>query len=106
MRKFSDILDRTLVRDLAGQHRTLWRSLAPLLEERRRMGRVRHGHGDLHLTNIAMIDGEAVPFDCLEFSPDLATVAALYVLAFLLMAFWHYGYRKAATLVFNSSFYL
>src|SRR3546814_6678490 len=73
MRKFSDILDRTLVRDLAGQHRTLWRSLAPLLEERRRMGRVRHGHGDLHLTNIAMIDGEAVPFDCLEFSPDLAT---------------------------------
>src|SRR3546814_2537939 len=68
MRKFPDILDRTLVCNLAARHRILCRSLAPLLEERRRMGRVRHGHGDLHLTNIAMIDGEAVPFDCLEFS--------------------------------------
>ncbi|WP_083579003.1 bifunctional aminoglycoside phosphotransferase/ATP-binding protein [Tardibacter chloracetimidivorans] len=104
MRKFPDILDRTLVRDLAGQHRTLWRSLAPLLEERRRMGRVRHGHGDLHLTNIAMIDGEAVPFDCLEFSPDLATVDVLYDLAFLLMDLWHYGCRKEANLVFNRYF--
>src|SRR3546814_4159181 len=78
MRKFPDILDRTLVCNLAARHRILCRSLAPLLEERRRMGRVRHGHGDLHLTNIAMIDGEAVPFDCLEFSPALATVDVLY----------------------------
>src|SRR3546814_15702540 len=61
-------------------------------------------HVDLHLTNIAMIDGEAVPFDCLEFSPDLATVDVLYDLGFLLMDLWHYGYRKEANLVFNRYF--
>src|SRR3546814_19483561 len=51
-----------------------------------------------------MIDGEAVPFDCLEFSPDLATVDVLYDLGFLLMDLWHYGYRTEANLVFNRYF--
>ena len=32
-------------------------------------GLVRRGHGDLHLGNIALIDGRPVPFDAIEFDP-------------------------------------
>lgn len=72
-----------------------------LLDERARNGRVRLGHGDLHLANIAMIDGKAVPFDCLEFDRELATGDVLYDLAFLLMDLWANGLRDEANLVFN-----
>ena len=33
-------------------------------------GRVREGHGDLHLGNLVLIDGHVIPFDCIEFSED------------------------------------
>ncbi|MDO8787572.1 MAG: AAA family ATPase [Sulfuritalea sp.] len=33
-------------------------------------GRVREGHGDLHLGNLALIDGHVTPFDCIEFNDD------------------------------------
>src|SRR3546814_17394081 len=104
MRKFPYMLDRTLVCNLAARHRILCRSRAPLLEERRRMGRVRHGHGDLHLTNIAMIDGVAVPLDCLGLSPELATVDLMSDLGCILLDLWHYGSRKEADPVFTRYF--
>jgi len=46
-------------------------ALAPVLARRRAQGRVREGHGDLHLGNVVWIDGDAVPFDALEFDPRL-----------------------------------
>ena len=57
----------------------------PLIEARRGVGRVRRGHGDLHLGNICVLDGRVTPFDALEFDPALATTDVLYDLAFLLM---------------------
>ena len=36
--------------------------------ERRAPGFVRECHGDLHLGNIALVDGELVIFDCIEFN--------------------------------------
>ena len=33
-------------------------------------GFVREGHGDLHLGNLALIDGRVTPFDCIEFNDD------------------------------------
>ncbi|WP_404480547.1 AAA family ATPase [Novosphingobium sp. BL-52-GroH] len=74
---------------------------AALLDLRSLSGRVRRGHGDLHLGNIAMIDGSATPFDCLEFDEELATADVLYDLAFLLMDLWHRGARRAANMLFN-----
>ena len=56
-----------------------------LIEQRRREGRVRRGHGDLHLRNICLFEGRATPFDALEFDPALATTDVVYDLAFLLM---------------------
>ena len=74
---------------------------AALLDARAAQGRVRHAHGDLHLANIAAIDGQAVMFDCLEFSPSLATVDVLYDLAFLLMDLWARGFEAQANMLLN-----
>jgi aminoglycoside phosphotransferase family enzyme/predicted kinase len=60
-----------------------------LLEARRRSGRVRHCHGDLHLGNIVLLEGRPVLFDCLEFDEALASTDTLYDLAFLLMDLDH-----------------
>ncbi|HEX6364436.1 MAG TPA: aminoglycoside phosphotransferase, partial [Albitalea sp.] len=45
--------------------------LAPAWAERRAGGRVREVHGDLHLANAAVVDGDVVAFDCIEFDPAL-----------------------------------
>lgn len=59
--------------------------IGPAIERRRGQGRVRRGHGDLHLRNICMFNGTPTPFDALEFDERLATIDVLYDLAFLLM---------------------
>jgi len=75
--------------------------VADLLDARARAGKVRHGHGDLHLANICLWQGRPVPFDCLEFSAELATTDLLYDLAFLLMDLWHKGHAQAASVIAN-----
>lgn len=60
-------------------------ALSELIEERRTAGWVRHCHGDLHLNNVVCLNGEPVPFDCIEFNDEFARVDTLYDLAFLLM---------------------
>jgi aminoglycoside phosphotransferase family enzyme/predicted kinase len=75
--------------------------LRPLLLSRGNQGLVRRGHGDLHLGNIALIDGKPVPFDAIEFDPLVATGDVLYDLAFLLMDLVERGLQHAANLVLN-----
>ena len=75
--------------------------VAPLLEQRRQQGRVRHGHGDLHLRNMVLIDGRPTLFDAIEFSPAIANVDVLFDTAFLLMDVDHRGLRAEANIVFN-----
>ena len=75
--------------------------LAPLLDRRRAEGRVRHCHGDLHLRNICLFEGEPTLFDGIEFSEALACIDVLYDLAFLLMDLRHRGLGGLGNLVFN-----
>src|SRR4029077_17154905 len=75
--------------------------LSPLLQARGRDGLVRRGHGDLHLGNIALIDGRPVLFDAIEFDPLIAAGDVLYDLAFLLMDLIERDLTPAATLVLN-----
>jgi len=58
---------------------------APLLETRRRDGWIRECHGDAHLGNVALIDGRATLFDCIEFSEDLRWIDVVSDLAFTVM---------------------
>ena len=74
---------------------------APLLDARRATGKVRRCHGDLTLRNIALLDGEPTPFDCLEFDEALATIDVLYDLAFVLMDLWHRSRSDLASVLFN-----
>ncbi len=59
--------------------------LLPLLNKRLRNGYVRECHGDLHLSNLALIDNTVTAFDCLEFNPMLRWIDTLSDVAFLFM---------------------
>ena len=74
---------------------------ASLLDRREAAGKVRRCHGDLHLRNICLLDGEPRLFDCIEFNDKIATIDILYDLAFLLMDLWHRGFPELANLVAN-----
>ena len=53
--------------------------------ERRRGGSVRECHGDLHMGNVALIEGELAPFDGIEFDPGLRWIDVMSDVAFLTM---------------------
>jgi uncharacterized protein len=89
------------VRELHDASRDWLYRLGELLDRRRAAGKVRRCHGDLHLRNICVVDGEPVLFDCIEFSEAFASIDVLYDLAFLLMDFEHQGNRASANLVLN-----
>ncbi len=72
-----------------------------LLERRRRQGKVRRAHGDLHLRNMCVFEGEPTLFDALEFDERMATADVLYDLAFLLMDLRAIGMGQGASLVMN-----
>jgi hypothetical protein len=59
--------------------------LRALWQSRRDGGRVREGHGDLHLANAVVLDGDVTAFDCLEFDPALRWIDVLSDIAFLVM---------------------
>jgi hypothetical protein len=65
--------------------------LAGLFAARRRDGFVRECHGDLHLGNIAFLDGRPVPFDCIEFSAELRWIDVMNEVAFLAMDLMEHG---------------
>jgi uncharacterized protein len=75
--------------------------LRPLLVERGKQGLIRRGHGDLHLGNIAILNGKPVAFDALEFDPLIASGDVLYDLAFLLMDLVEFGRSATANQVLN-----
>ena len=49
---------------------------AALLDRRRQTGYVRQCHGDLHLRNIVLLDGEPTLFDAVEFNDEIACIEA------------------------------
>ncbi len=64
-------------------------------------GLVRLCHGDLHLRNVVLINGQPTLFDAIEFDDNIATIDVLYDLAFLLMDLWHRDLRDHANTCFN-----
>ena len=53
--------------------------------ERQRGGFIRECHGDLHLGNIARIDGEITIFDCIEFNDAMRWIDVMSEVAFTVM---------------------
>ncbi len=75
--------------------------LDPMIEDRRARGKVRRVHGDLHLRNLCMLQGNPVPFDALEFDERMATTDVLYDLAFFLMDLRRSGLEREANAAMN-----
>jgi uncharacterized protein len=72
-----DALEREVHRRLA--------ACSGAIEARRRSGRVRQCHGDLHLANIVRHEGRFIPFDSIEFSDALRWIDVASDVAFLAM---------------------
>src|SRR5260370_280638 len=89
------------VEALGRASRAVYGRIRPLLVERGRRGLIRRIHGDLHLGNIAMIEGAPVLFDAIEFSALIGSGDVLYDLAFLLMDLLERGLPQGANAVFN-----
>jgi aminoglycoside phosphotransferase family enzyme/predicted kinase len=60
-------------------------SIQSRLEARRREGFVRECHGDLHLGNIAVVDGRIAIFDCIDFNARMRWNDLMGEVAFLAM---------------------
>ena len=60
-------------------------------EARRASGHVRECHGDLHLGNIALVEGGITPFDCIEFNERMRWIDVASEIAFTVMDLQHRG---------------
>ncbi len=76
--------------------------IAPLLRPRLAGSRVRECHGDLHLGNIALIGGDPLPFDCIEFNAALRWVDVISEAAFVTMDLEAHGRRDLAHVFLNA----
>jgi uncharacterized protein len=100
-RKHPELFARAEIDTLERLSRAAYEHILPLLRNRGRRGLIRRIHGDLHLGNIVLINGEPVLFDAIEFSEIVASGDVLYDLAFLLMDLLERGLALQANVVLN-----
>ena len=96
-----DLFPEAQARRLTQDMRAAFAVARPSLIRRGAAGFARRCHGDLHLRNIALIEGEPVLFDAIEFSDAIASGDVLYDLAFLLMDLEARGLRRLGNRLFN-----
>ena len=73
-----------------------WLNKSTLMQFRKQQGFVRECHGDLHLSNITLIDGKVTLFDCIEFNPKLRWIDVINEVAFLIIDLMYFGYEGYA----------
>lgn len=81
----TDLVLQERLRALEDWTQTTWQRLQSILAKRKYEGRIRACHGDMHLGNIAMIDGKITIFDGIEFSDSLRWIDTASEIAFLCM---------------------
>ena len=101
MREAGDRLDPPTSEALADAMPKALEPNIDLVARRVAAGAVRRCHGDLHLRNIVMLEGEPVPFDAIEFSEKIANIDVLYDLAFALMDLARQGLGALANRLLN-----
>jgi hypothetical protein len=78
-----------------------WDSRAGLMQLRKQQGYVRECHGDLHLSNMTLINSKVTLFDCIEFNPKLRWIDVISEVAFLVIDLLHFGYDCYAYRLLN-----
>lgn len=101
LREQGDRLDPAVTEALAVALPGALEPFVELVARRAGAGAVRRCHGDLHLRNIVLIEGEPVPFDAIEFSERIASIDVLYDLAFALMDLCDRDLRALANRLLN-----
>jgi predicted kinase len=96
-----DCLDQRACAALTDNLRRELARRAALLDRRRSNGLVRQCHGDLHLRNIVLLDGDPTPFDGVEFNDEISCVDVFYDLAVLLMDLWRRALTRHANALLN-----
>ncbi len=99
------VSDAALLAELA--HIEVWAearcaALAPVFDARLAAGRVRECHGDLHLGNLIVLDGEPRLFDAIEFSAELRWTDVVADIAFLVMDLQARGRMDLASRFLNA----
>ena len=89
------------LRQLARWEAAAYPQLAPLMAQRLSEGHVREGHGDLHLGNVALVDGRCTVFDGIEFNDDFRWLDAVSELAFMAMDLHAHGLPALAHRLVN-----
>lgn len=77
------------------------RSLESRFHDRERHGFVRECHGDLHSGNIVLWRDALVPFDCIDFNPELRWIDVINDVAFLVMDLKSRGRADLAAVLLN-----
>lgn len=75
--------------------------LRPCLETRWQDGHIRECHGDLHLGNLVLLDGQVTPFDCIEFSAPLRWIDVASEIAFTYVDLLDRGHPDLAGWLLN-----
>lgn len=88
--------DRGRLDSLADWSRREYEACEMTFVTRRLQGMVRECHGDLHLGNVVVLDGEPVPFDCIEFNPALSWIDVINEIAFPFMDLFDHGRPQLA----------
>ena len=95
----ADIALLARLRDWTGREHA---ALAPVFAARKRDGWVRECHGDLHLGNIALLEGVPTPFDGIEFNPDFRWIDVMNEIAFLAMDLFDHRLPRLAFRFINA----
>lgn len=78
-----------------------YQALEGLLDQRKRDGYIRECHGDMHLGNIALVDGEVAIFDGIEFNDFFRWGDVMSEIAFLTMDLDHRGASRLSNIALN-----
>ncbi len=91
VRRLGTSAQRRMARTLSVAMERDYTTRTPHFQERIDRGEIRECHGDLHLGNIALLDGVLTPFDCIEFSAELRQIDRISDIAFLFMDLLYRG---------------
>jgi uncharacterized protein len=98
--------DATLVHELSAWTEQRFNAIEPLLSRRRQKGRVREGHGDLHLANLVLVgehgQHDVLPFDAIEFNDALRWIDVANDMAFVWMDLLNHGRPGLANVLLSA----
>ncbi len=102
LRQLLPIHDQERVEFLAHWTEAEFKARAADFAARKQGGFIREGHGDLHLGNLALIDGRVTPFDCIEFNEDFRWNDPISEIAFVWIDLLDHGRPGLAAWLLNA----